>query len=67
MPKIHVETEVNGEPTEFLCEGHESLLDALRNELGLTGTKEGCTTGDCVIPPKVGAISSIVRMISSGS
>ena len=47
MPKIHVETEVNGEPTEFLCEGHESLLDALRNELGLTGTKEGCTTGDC--------------------
>ena len=47
MPKIHVETEVNGEPTEFLCAGHESLLDALRNELGLTGTKEGCTTGDC--------------------
>jgi carbon-monoxide dehydrogenase small subunit len=47
VPKIHVETEVNGEPTEFLCEGHESLLDALRNELGLTGTKEGCTTGDC--------------------
>jgi carbon-monoxide dehydrogenase small subunit len=47
VSKIHVETEVNGEPTEFLCEGHESLLDALRNELGLTGTKEGCTTGDC--------------------
>ncbi len=47
MPKIHVETEVNGEPTEFLCEAPESLLDALRNQLGLTGTKEGCTTGDC--------------------
>ncbi len=47
MPKIHVETTVNGEPTEFLCEGHESLLDSLRNQLGLTGTKEGCATGDC--------------------
>ncbi len=47
MPKIHVETEINGEPAEFLCEGQESLLDSLRNQLGLTGTKEGCTTGDC--------------------
>ena len=47
MPKIHVETEINGEPSEFLCEGQESLLEALRNQLGLTGTKEGCTTGDC--------------------
>jgi carbon-monoxide dehydrogenase small subunit len=47
MSKIHVETQINGEPAEFLCEGQESLLDALRNQLGLTGTKEGCTTGDC--------------------
>ena len=47
MPKIHVETEINGEPAEFLCEGQESLLDSLRNQLGLTGTKEGCSTGDC--------------------
>ena len=31
MPKIHVETEINGEPSEFLCEGQESLLEALRN------------------------------------
>ena len=47
MPKIHIETEINGEPAEFLCEGQESLLESLRNQLGLTGTKEGCTTGDC--------------------
>jgi carbon-monoxide dehydrogenase small subunit len=45
--KLHIETTINGEPTEFLCDGHESLLTALRNTLGLTGTKEGCATGDC--------------------
>ena len=47
MPKLHVETTINGEPTEFLCEGHETLLSALRNSVGLTGIKEGCSTGDC--------------------
>ncbi len=47
MSKLHVETIINGEPVEFLCEPHTSLLDALRNEVGLTGTKEGCATGDC--------------------
>ncbi len=47
MAKLHVETSVNGEPTEFLCEPHTTLLDALRNDIGLTGTKEGCATGDC--------------------
>lgn len=47
MAKLHIETRINGEPTEFLCEGQQSLLDALRNALGLTGTKEGCSTGDC--------------------
>jgi len=47
MSKVHVTTEINGEPCEFLCEPHQTLLDALRNELGLTGTKEGCGTGDC--------------------
>ncbi|HZT76653.1 MAG TPA: (2Fe-2S)-binding protein [Vicinamibacterales bacterium] len=45
--KLHIETTINGEPTEFLCDGHETLLSALRNGLGLTGTKEGCATGDC--------------------
>jgi carbon-monoxide dehydrogenase small subunit len=47
VAKLHVQTTVNGEAAEFLCEPHETLLAALRNELGLTGTKEGCATGDC--------------------
>ncbi len=47
MAKAHVTTRVNGEDVEFLCEPHATLLDALRNELGLTGTKEGCGSGDC--------------------
>jgi aerobic carbon-monoxide dehydrogenase small subunit len=45
--KLHIETIVNGEPLEFLCDPHETLLSALRNRIGLTGTKEGCSTGDC--------------------
>ncbi|MBI1180335.1 MAG: 2Fe-2S iron-sulfur cluster binding domain-containing protein [Alphaproteobacteria bacterium] len=47
MPKIHVSTTVNGDTVEFLCETQETVLDVLRNTLGLTGTKEGCGTGDC--------------------
>jgi carbon-monoxide dehydrogenase small subunit len=47
VTKIQVETTVNGEPMEFLCAGQQTLLSALRDELGLTGTKEGCSTGDC--------------------
>jgi aerobic-type carbon monoxide dehydrogenase small subunit (CoxS/CutS family) len=47
MSKIHVTTTVNGDPVEFLAEPRETLLDALRNHLDLTGTKEGCGTGDC--------------------
>ncbi len=47
MSKIHVSTTVNGQPEEALCEAQQSLLDLLRDELGLTGTKEGCGTGDC--------------------
>ena len=47
MAKLHVSTTINGEPAEFLCEPHQNLLDVLRNTLGLTGTKEGCGTGDC--------------------
>ena len=38
---------VNGDETDFLCEDGDSLLDSLRNEVGLTGVKEGCGTGDC--------------------
>jgi carbon-monoxide dehydrogenase small subunit len=47
MSKLHIETTLNGEPAEFLCEPHQTLLDALRNNVGLTGVKEGCSTGDC--------------------
>ena len=45
--KIHVTTTINGDACEFLCEPQQTLLDVLRNELQLTGTKEGCSTGDC--------------------
>jgi carbon-monoxide dehydrogenase small subunit len=47
MSKLHVRTTINGEETEFLCEAGDSLLMALRGAVGLTGTKEGCATGDC--------------------
>ena len=47
MKKYHVTTTINGEPTEFLCEPQQTLLDVLRDELNLTGSKEGCSTGDC--------------------
>ncbi len=47
MAKKHISTTINGEPQEFLCEPGETMLDALRNRLGLTGSKEGCGTGDC--------------------
>ncbi|HEY2105149.1 MAG TPA: (2Fe-2S)-binding protein [Candidatus Binataceae bacterium] len=42
-----VETTINGEPVEFLCEPRQSMLESLRDILGLTGSKEGCLTGDC--------------------
>src|ERR1700674_4084734 len=47
MSKHHVTTTINGEPREFLCEAQQTLLDVLRDELGLTGSKEGCGSGDC--------------------
>jgi len=47
VSKLHIETTINGEPVEFLCEPQDTLLAALRNGVGLTGTKEGCATGDC--------------------
>jgi carbon-monoxide dehydrogenase small subunit len=45
--KHHVTTTVNGDEYEFLCETQQTVLDVLRDELMLTGTKEGCATGDC--------------------
>ena len=47
MAKMHVSTTINGEPTEFLCDPSQAVLDVLRDQLGLTGTKEGCGSGDC--------------------
>ena len=47
MAGVHVSTTVNGDPVEFVCPADESLLDVLRDRLGLTGAKEGCGTGDC--------------------
>ncbi|CAN1515219.1 CoxS Aerobic-type carbon monoxide dehydrogenase, small subunit CoxS/CutS homologs [Burkholderiaceae bacterium] len=47
MSKHHVTTVINGDPVEFLCATNQSLLDVLRNDLNMTGTKEGCGTGDC--------------------
>ncbi|HTQ82524.1 MAG TPA: (2Fe-2S)-binding protein [Pseudolabrys sp.] len=61
MSKNHVSTTINGEPVEFLCEPQLTLLDVLRDELELTGSKEGCSSGDC------GACSVIVdgRLVCS--
>ncbi len=47
MAKVHVATTVNGDAVEFLCEPEQTLLDVLRDELHLTGSKEGCGSGDC--------------------
>jgi len=47
MAKMHITTTINGEPTEFLCEPYETMLDVLRDNLGMTGSKEGCGSGDC--------------------
>ena len=47
MSRTHVACTINGDEVEFLADDDQSLLDALRDELQLTGTKEGCGTGDC--------------------
>ncbi|MGD9295166.1 MAG: (2Fe-2S)-binding protein [Roseobacter sp.] len=54
MSSIAVSTTINGDDVEFLCQPDETLLDVLRNRLGLLGAKEGCGTGDC------GACSTIM-------
>ena len=47
MAGVHVTTTINNDPVEYVCPADESLLDVLRDNLGLTGVKEGCGTGDC--------------------
>ncbi len=62
MPgKVHVTTTINGESAEFLCEPRQTILEVLRDQLDLTGTKEGCSNGNC------GACSILVngRVIDS--
>ena len=50
MSKRIVSATINGEVAEFLVEPYETLLDALRNDIGLTGSKEGCGNGNCGRP-----------------
>ena len=61
MSRIHITTEINGDVVEFLADPRETLLDVLRDRAGLTGSKEGCGTGDC------GACSVLLdgRLVSS--
>ena len=47
MAKVHVQTNINGTDVDFLCEARQSLLEVLRDVLGMTGTKEGCNDGNC--------------------
>jgi carbon-monoxide dehydrogenase small subunit len=47
MSQVRVSTTINGDPVSYLCDADETLLDVLRDRLGLTGSKEGCGTGDC--------------------
>ncbi len=47
MSQVHIKSNVNGDDVEFLCEPEETLLEVLRDRLNLTGSKEGCGTGDC--------------------
>jgi carbon-monoxide dehydrogenase small subunit len=47
MAKYHVAATVNGDAVEYLCEPEQTLLDVLRDELDMTGSKEGCASGDC--------------------
>ena len=47
MVGVAVSTTINGDNVEYLCQPDETLLEVLRDRLGLTGTKEGCGTGDC--------------------
>lgn len=59
--KVQVQATINGEETDFLCEPHQSLLETLRDVIGLTGAKEGCNNGNC------GACSVIMdgRLVNS--
>ena len=61
MTKHNITATINGDETEFTCSAEQTLLDVLRGELQLTGTKNGCGTGDC------GACTVIVNGRRSGA
>jgi carbon-monoxide dehydrogenase small subunit len=69
VPKTHVQTIINGEHTEFLCEPRQSLLEILRDTLRLTGAKEGCNNGNCgactVIMDRLPVNSCLVLAVES--
>ena len=62
MAKYHITAIVNGEESEYLCEPQETLLDVLRDQVGLTGTKEGCSSGDCAGGCRNGRQGHIVNL-----
>src|SRR5438093_13492218 len=47
VTKLHIQTQINGKATDFLCEPRQSLLEVLRDVLQMTGAKEGCNNGNC--------------------
>jgi aerobic-type carbon monoxide dehydrogenase small subunit (CoxS/CutS family) len=47
QPRLHLHLTVNGEPAEPSCAPYKTLLEVLREDLGLTGTKHGCELGEC--------------------
>ena len=72
MSKIKVETSINGETVEFLCEPQQTLLEVLREELSRLGTKEGCGTGDCgacsvLLNDRLGCACLVLAVESEGA
>ncbi len=47
MAQQHITTSINGQAVEYLCSPEQTMLETLRDTVQLTGTKEGCSTGDC--------------------
>ena len=67
MARVHVTATLNGNDVEFLCETRQTLLQILRDELHLTGTKEGCATGDCGACSVRWTVAPCARAWSSGA